>query len=148
MDELKRSAARAGALTALIRAKAWIPDLDSANIGRDYPSIQEDGSEFDNDDLRSLTKEMRPLASKLAEETDLSHYQPVYDADNKRLVVPTHDVENLIPPIRKHTYAPDIVPSSLISDEAVFKALPGIDWTTIDFQPLGGEEEGEPVQDD
>ena len=91
---------------------------------------------------------MRPLASKLAEETDLSHYQPVYDADNKRLVVPTHDVENLIPPIRKHTYAPDIVPSTLISDEAVFKALTGIDWTTIDFQPLGGEEEGEPVQDD
>ena len=90
---------------------------------------------------------MRPLASKLAKETDLSHYQPVYDADNKRLAAPTHDVENLIPPIRKHTYAPDVEPSTLISDEAVFKALTGIDWTTIDFQPLG-REEGEPVQDD
>ena len=83
LDELKRSAARAGALTALIRAKAWIPDLDSADIGRVYPRIKEDGSEFDNDDLRALTKEMHPLASKLAKETDLSHYQPVYDADNK-----------------------------------------------------------------
>ena len=57
-------------------------------------------------------------------------------------------MENLIPPIRKHTYAPDVDPSKLISDKAVFKALTGIEWTTIDFQSLGGEEEGEPVQDD
>ena len=91
---------------------------------------------------------MRPLARKLAEETYISHYQPVYDCDNKRLAAPTHDVENLIPPIRKHTYAPDVDPSTLISDEAVFKALTGIDWTTIDFQPLGGEEEDEPAQED
>ena len=52
LDELKRSAARAGALTALIRAKAWVPDLDSADIGSGYPSLKEDGSEFNNDDLR------------------------------------------------------------------------------------------------
>ena len=69
-EELKISAARAGALTALIRAKAWIPDLDSADIGHGYPSIKEDGSEFDNDDLRALAKEMRPLGSKLSEETN------------------------------------------------------------------------------
>ena len=57
-------------------------------------------------------------------------------------------MQNLIPPIRKHTYAPDVEPSTLISDEAVFKALTRIDWATIDFQPLGGEEEDEPAQDD
>ena len=50
-EELKRSAARAGALTALTRAKAWIPDLDPADVGNGYPSIKEDGSDFDNDDL-------------------------------------------------------------------------------------------------
>ena len=66
-EELKRSAARAGALTALTRAKAWIPDLDPADVGNGYPSIKEDGSDFDNEDLRALTKEMHPLASKLAE---------------------------------------------------------------------------------
>ena len=38
--------------------------------------------------------------------------------------------------------------TTLISDEAVFQALTGIDWTTIDFQPLGRGEEVEPVQDD
>ena len=57
-------------------------------------------------------------------------------------------VQNLIPPIRKHTYAPDIEPSTLISDEAVFQALTGIDWATIDFQPLGREEDDKPVQGD
>ena len=58
------------------------------------------------------------------------------------------EAQNLIPPIRKHTYAPDIEPSTLISDEAVFQALTGIDWATIDFQPLGREEDDKPVQGD
>ena len=57
-------------------------------------------------------------------------------------------MQNLIPPIRKHIYAPDVEQLDLISDEAVYRALSGIDWATIDFQPLGGEAEGEPVQDD
>ncbi|KAM3390089.1 hypothetical protein ACQJBY_011951 [Aegilops geniculata] len=147
-DELKKSAARAGALTALTRAKAWIYDLDLEDIGNGYPSQKEDGSDFDNDDLRALTREMRPLASKLAEHTDLSYYQSIYDDNNKRVNAPTYDVQNLIPPIRKHTYAPDAEQSTLISDEAVFQALTAIDWATIDFQPLGGEEEDEPAQDD
>ena len=147
-EELKKSAARAGALTALTRAKAWISDLDLAHFGNSYPSIKEDGSDFNTDDLGALTREMRPLASKLAEETDLSHYQSIYDANNKRIKAPTYDAPNLTPPIRKHTYAPDVVPSTLISDEAVFKALTGINSTTIDFQPLGREEEDELVLDD
>ena len=148
LDELKRSAARSGAPTALIQAKPWIPDLESSDIGRGYPGVKEDGSVFSNDDLRWLTRKMHPLASKLAEETNLSHYQPIYDCDQKRYPAPTHDVEDLIPPIYKHTYAPDVDPSNLISDEAVFQALTGIDWATIDFQPLGREEEDAPAQDD
>ena len=54
----------------------------------------------------------------------------------------------MIPPIRKHTYALDIEPSTLISDEAVFQALTGINWATVDFQLLGRDEEDESVQDD
>ena len=46
-----------------------------------------------------------------------------------------------MPPIRKHTYAPDINPSDLIHEEAVFRALTGIDWSTADFQRLGRDEE-------
>ena len=93
-------------------------------------------------------RETRPLASKLAEDTDLTHYQPVYDANNKKVKAPTHDVLDLTPPIRKHTFAPDVGPSTLISDEAVFRALTGINWATTDFQPLGEDEQDEPVLDD
>ena len=82
LEELKKSAARAGALTALTRAKAWIFNRDPEDIGNGYPGQKEDGSDFDNDDLRAITREMRPLASKLAEDTDLSFYQTIYDANS------------------------------------------------------------------
>ena len=82
---------------------------------------------------------MRPLASKLAEETDVSHYQAIYDDNNKKVNPPSCNAPDLIPPIRKHTYAPDVDPSSLIRNEAVFRALTGIDWSTNDFQQLGRE---------
>ena len=139
--ELKKAATRAGALTALIRAKAWIPDLEAEDIIKGYPGVKEDGSNFDNDDLRRLTKQMRPAASKLADDTDLSHFQPFYNAEGKRQPADIHEVEELVPPIRKHTYAPDINPSNLIHEEAVFQALTGIDWSTVDFQRLGRDEE-------
>ena len=51
ITELKKAAARAGALTALIRAKAWIPDLEANDIIKGYPGVKEDGSNFNNDDL-------------------------------------------------------------------------------------------------
>ena len=78
----------------------------------------------------------------------MSVHRSSYDADSKQVDAAVKEVQNLIPPIRKHTYAPDVEPSNLISDEAVFQALTRIDWATIDFQPLGGEEEVEPAQDD
>ena len=53
---------------------------------------------------------------------------------------------DLIPPTLKHTFAPDIEPSTLIDDEAVFKALTVIDWSSPNLQMT--EEEEEPVQDD
>ena len=66
------------------------------------------------------------MASKLAEETDLSKYHPVYDVENAKVKAPVHAAVDLILPIRKHTFVPDIDPSSLIDDEAVFRALTGI----------------------
>ena len=84
---------------------------------------------------------MRPAANKLADDTDLSHFQPFYNAEGKRQLADIHEVEELVPLIRKHTYAPDINPSNLIHEEAVFQALTGIDWSTVDFQRLGRDEE-------
>ena len=148
IEEVKRSAARAGALLALTRAKAWIADLDPVDIAKGFPSEQENGVVFDNDALKRVTREMRPLASQLAEEANLTVHRSFYDADNKRVEAVIPEVQNLIPPIRKHTYAPDVDPTELISEEAVFQALTRIDWTTTDFQPLDGEEEAEPTPDD
>ena len=44
-----------------------------------------------------------------------------------------HQQTDLILPIRKHTFAPDIDPSNLIDDEVVFRALTGVNWATPDF---------------
>ena len=52
LDEPKKSAARSGAPTALIQAKARIPDLKPADIGQGYLDVKEGGLEFNNDDLR------------------------------------------------------------------------------------------------
>ena len=67
IEELKKSAARAGALTALTPAKAWLVDLEPADLANGCPSIKEDGSPFTADDFAALTTEMRSLASKLAQ---------------------------------------------------------------------------------
>ena len=74
IEELKKSAARTGAINALIRAKAWVPDFDPVEAAQGYPSLKEDGSEF-NEDLRAINRAVCPLACQLAEEADLSHYQ-------------------------------------------------------------------------
>ena len=91
---------------------------------------------------------MRPLSSQLAAEANLTVHRSFYDERNQRVDTTVTEAQNLIPLIRKHTYAPDVDPSNLISEEPVFQALTRIDWTTLDFQPLGGEEEGEPALED
>ena len=91
---------------------------------------------------------MRPLASQLAEDAHLTVHRSYYDANNKRVNTVIPEAQNLIPGIRKHTYAPDIDPSELISEEAIFQALSRIDWTTVDLQPLDEEEEAEQTPDD
>mgnify|MGYP005844608805 CR=1 FL=1 len=70
IEEMKRSAARAGTLLAVTQAKAWIADLDPVDISKGFPDEQADGSAFDNEALKAVTKDMRPLSSQLAEEAN------------------------------------------------------------------------------
>ena len=56
IEELKKSAARAGALTALTRAKAWLVDLAPTYLANDCPSIKEEGSPFTLDDFAANTR--------------------------------------------------------------------------------------------
>ena len=67
---MKRSSARAGAVTALSRAKAWLAELDPADLATGYPSLKEDGTPFEKKDFSACMKEIRPLASLIANETD------------------------------------------------------------------------------
>ena len=90
IEELKWASARAGTLTALSRAKVWQADLDPENLANGSPSVKEDGSPFSADDFADIVRSMRPLATRLAKETNLSQYQAAYDADNKKVKVPVH----------------------------------------------------------
>ena len=145
-DEMKRSSGRAGAVTALSRAKAWVPELDPSEVATGYPSLKEDGTPFDQKDFSACIKEIRPMATLIANDSDLSKYHPAYDQENKKMPTPAYKVMDLIPPIRKHTFAPEVDPSELIDDEAEFEALSGIDWSSPTFQPA--EEDEEPAKDD
>ena len=127
IEEIKRSAARACAIRTLSLEKALQAELDPAELATGCPSFKEDGSAFDKKDFAACVKAVRPLASLLAKETDLSKYSAAYTAENQKMPTPAYKVADLIPPIRKHTFARDIDPSEFIDHDAEFQALTGID---------------------
>lgn len=146
-QELRQASARAGAIAALSRAKAWLPELDPTDIALGYPSLKEDGTPFDQKEFAACVKDVRPVATLIGNDTDLSKYQPDYDADNQRIPTPHYEAISLIPPPRKHSFAPEVDPAELIDDEAEFEALSGIDWKSSTFQDretTGGVERDEP----
>lgn len=145
VTEYKLSAARARAICALGRAKAWQSKLDPVEIATGCLEFKDDGSSFEEQDFNNCVREMRHVACKLIEDLNLDHYTPAYDEKNQKIKPPAHDVVNLIPPWHKHIFAPDVDPSVILNDEATFEALTGIDWTTADLQMI---DEGEPAQDD
>ena len=87
-QELRRASARAGAIAALSRAKAFLPELDPADIALGYPSLKEDGTPFDQKDFAACVKSVRPVATLIGNDTDLTKYQPGYDAENQRIPTP------------------------------------------------------------
>ena len=137
---MKRSCARAGALTAVSRSKAWVPDLDPADVARGYPTVKEDGSLFEQDDFVACVREVRPQATILEDETNIDKYQPGFDLDNKKMVTPSYKVTDLIPPVRANTFAPKVDPAGLIDEEAEFIAVNGFDWSKPSFQSAEGGE--------
>ena len=134
IQDLRRASSRAGAIAALSRAKAWLPGLDPADLALGYPSLKEDGTAFDDHDFNACVKAIRPVATLIGNDTDLSKYAPAYDSENRRIPNAPYDQISLIPPIRKHTFAPEVDPAGLIDDGAEFEALSGIDWASSTFQ--------------
>ena len=118
----------------LNRSKAWVPELVPADIASGYPSLKEDGTPFDQEDFAACVKGIRPHATIIAEETNLTTYQLGFDAENKKMDTPSYKVTDLITPIRQHTFTPEIDQSGLIDDEAKFVALHGFDWSKPHLQ--------------
>ena len=75
LTELRCSFARARVVNALSWAKAWLPELDPADIAIGYPSLKEDGTPFEQEDFTTCVKEIRPVATLIADEADLTKYQ-------------------------------------------------------------------------
>ena len=134
IKDLRQASARAVAVAALSRAKAWVPELDLADLTLGYPSLKEDGSVFDDQDFTTCVKVVRPLATLIGNDTDLTKYSPGYDSENRRIPNVPYNQVSLFPPTRKHTFAPEVDPASLIDDEAEFEALSGIDCASSTFQ--------------
>ena len=92
-------------------------------------------------------KSVHLVATLIGNDTDLTKYQPGYDAENQRIPTPRYEAVSLSPPTRKHTFAPKVDPTGLIDDEAEFEALSGIDWSSSTFQDReqdGGAERDDP----
>lgn len=136
-NELRRSTTRARAVNALSRAKAWLPELDLTDIANGYPSLKEDGTSFEQEDFTACVKEVRPVATLIADKVDLTKYQAGYDTENRRIPMPQYKVTTLIPPLRKHTFTPEVDSAGLIDDEAEFEVLNNIDWSSSTFQEKG-----------
>ena len=134
IQDLRRSSSRAGAVAALSRAKAWLLELDPADLALGYPSLKEDGNAFDDHDFHASVKAIRPVATLIRNNTDLSKYVSAYDNNNRKIPNAPYDQINMIPPIRKHTFAPEVDPAGLIDGEAEFEALSGIYWASSTFQ--------------
>ena len=94
-NELRRSSVRSGAVSALSQAKAWLPELDPADIAIGYPSLKDNGTSFEQEDFTTCVKEIRPVATLIANEADLTKYQSGYDAENRRIPTPHYKVTDV-----------------------------------------------------
>ena len=110
-----------------------------------FPQLKDDGSEFTQEDYARCHKAPRVLASRLAEDADLSSYQAAYSEENKQVQGPTFEVKSLIPQRRKHLFTPDVDPSLIMHDEATSEALTNCNRDVDNLQIREAED---PTQDD
>ena len=98
---------------------------------------------FDVHDFTACVKDIRPVATLIGDDTNLTKNQPGYNNENRRIPTPPFDDVSLIPPTHKHTFALEVDPAGIIDDEAEFEALSGIDWASSTFQDKAADGEAE-----
>ena len=120
-------------------------DLDPTDVAKGYPTVNEDGTLFEQDDFIACVRGVRPQATILGDETNIDKYQPGFDLENKKMATPSFKVTDLIPQVRQHTFALEVDPAGLIDEEAEFIAVNGFDWSKLSFQSTEG---GEPTREE
>ena len=123
IEELKRSAARSGAIYALSRALAYGEEFDPAKLAKGFPEFKNDGSEFTQEDYAACVKDAQILSTQLVSEMKLRNYQAAYGANHTRIPPPILITKSLAPQQREHVFAPEVDQSSILDDEAMFQAL-------------------------
>jgi hypothetical protein len=125
--ELKRSACKQGAMSALTLAKAYHPEMQPALLADGFPELNADDSEFTEEDYLRCVRATRSAATKIADELDLSKFQVGYSEDGKRGSIQQPQPVELKPP-RKQAFASDINTLDVLNKEMVFEALSAIQW--------------------
>jgi hypothetical protein len=143
IQELKQSASRQGAMYALTRAKAYLPEIEPALLADSFPEFNADGSEFTNEDYVRCMKETRVAATNIAVGLDLEKFQAGYSEDGKRMSMPDPKPVELNPPRRKQNFAPDVNPSTVMKTDSVFEAVRSIQWVA-DEPPIQEAEAAAP----
>ena len=134
IPELKRSATRSGAIYALSRALAYREELDPKELAKGFPEFKNDGSKFSQEDYADCVKDAQILSTQLVSEMKLRSYQAAYGANHTRIPPPDLITKNLAPQRREHVFAPEVDPSSILDDEAVFQALSHCNWDVDTLQ--------------
>ncbi|KAI5000836.1 hypothetical protein ZWY2020_010795 [Hordeum vulgare] len=122
IEEMKKSAARKGLITALRWSLSYAPELKPEEIARGFPEYKDDGLEFTHGDYAQCMRAVCPTTSQLAEGLDLTKYQATYDESHKRVPPPTFAPVDLTPQRRKHLFASNADPSTILAEEAKFNA--------------------------
>ena len=97
IQDLRRASSRAGAVATLSRAKAWLPELDPADLALGYPSLKEDGTVFDDHDFTACIKAIRPVTTLVGNDADLSKYASGYDIENQSIPNTPYDQISPLP---------------------------------------------------
>ncbi|KAI5008361.1 hypothetical protein ZWY2020_009409 [Hordeum vulgare] len=132
VEELKRSAARKGALTTLSWCLAYAPELKPEEVAVGYPELKDDESEFTKEDYHRVVKESRSAATQLAAILDLNKYQATYDDSNKKVTPPSFEVTRLAPHRRKNPFDFEADQFVFLSDEDDLSPCPSAtgNWAT------------------
>ncbi|KAI5012372.1 hypothetical protein ZWY2020_024506 [Hordeum vulgare] len=123
IEELNRSVARKGALTVISRCLAYDPEPKPEEVTRGFPELNDDGSDFTEEDYYRCVKESRFAATQLAVGLDLGKYQAAYDEHSKWVTPPSYEITVPTPQRRKHPFDSDDDLSTILTDEDEYHAL-------------------------